>query len=115
MIIKELFIPINSNDMIREVRSGRLKIKDACIMYFNTGTAWLNGVMVQGREGEDLIELIDWIYTRGTFGDELVLYSMEEILEQGMGDYIYDYYIGVNGGEYFTDMIDSIEYIKGGL
>lgn len=111
MIIKELYKPIINKSFIKMVREGKIKIKDGCILWFNTSTAWLHGVLVQGREGDDLMELIDWIYCKDTDNEMIRLYSILDIKADDMLEYIQDYYIGVNGGEYYTDMIEYVEYI----
>lgn len=112
MIITELKQPITNKDIIRKAQLGKIKIQDGMVIYFNTGLFWNRGVLVQGYEGCDLIESIDSIYNSNP--DILRLWTYEEILElyngKWLDDIIDENFIAVNGGEYYTDMINNVQF-----
>lgn len=89
--------------------SNKLKI------YLNTGTAWLESIIVEGTINDDIIELIDDYYSEnGTL--PVTLYTLNELQEIYTDieelDAELENMIPINGGEYYIEGISHIEEIK---
>lgn len=100
MIINELYKPILDSGTIGLVLQNKLKIKDAMILTLGGCT-----ILTQGLIGCDLVNTIDTIYKQDN--GVLRLYKSSDVLED---EYNNEYYLPVNGGEYYTDMINFVAY-----
>lgn len=106
MIIKELKKPITDKNFIHLVRLKYIKVKDAMILHLDNGTMFLDSILIQGSEHDDLLYILDGIYNIDS--SILRLYNPEDVLED---KFYYEHYLPVNGGEYYTDMIYRVEVI----
>ena len=76
------------------------------ILRFDSGTALVREVEWCTNLGDDVMGIIDEIYNECP--EKLKLYRPEDVLGE---DYHYENYLPVNGGEYYTDMIWSVEWV----
>ena len=93
---------------------GRIKIN------LNTGTAWTKSIVVDGRDTDDLLQLIDDYFMEHrelpvqmwTYWDLVEHFTSEDysIDENGLSIAL-DEMLPINGGEFYIDGIDSIEYL----
>ncbi len=108
MIIKELKQPINNYEMITDIKNGKLKMKNECmIIHFNTGFHWLNSMLVEGSQYSDIQAIIE--YLAMDYQDLFSKYNWENVEEYG--EHWQDIYMPINGGKFFIDNISHIDFI----
>ena len=110
MYIRELKQATDNKNFINQVKKGIIKMENPLLLSFDTGLFWTNDILTQGSEYDDLMVIIDDIYYATPA--LLKLYTLEEILEgneENEEDAELEKYIPLNGGEYYTDMILSVE------
>lgn len=95
----------------------RNKIKFTCpvlILHQDTGLWFTNPLIVDGNIGGDLLDILDTLYFIYNIDDmPFRLYSYQDVIEhigeEGYNEYLTEQYYPVNGGEYYTDAVISIE------
>ena len=108
MRIKEIKKIKNREKAIKLLRLGKIKGDDIVILWQYTGLAWLNPIITTVNDnGCDIETILDDIYYNISDNDEIPfpLYDIEEIDDI----YLYENYIPINGGEYYTHMISHVE------
>jgi len=94
---------------VKLLRSGKIKGDDIVILWQYTGLAWLNPIITTVNNRGDIETILDDIYNNISNKDEMPfpLYDIEEIEDI----YLYEDYIPINGGEYYTDTILWVEEV----
>ena len=94
---------------VKLLRSGKIKGDDIVILWQYTGLAWLNPIITTVNNRGDIETILDDIYNNISNKDEMSfpLYDIEEIEDI----YLYEDYIPINGGEYYTDTILWVEEV----
>jgi len=105
MIIRELKKGITDKNFIELVKTGKIKIEKPLLLGFDTGTAWLNLVLYQGFETDDLIAIIDEIASNDEHDEVLRYYDYDDadVLESS------DEFLPINGGACYTDMLYTVD------
>ena len=87
-------------------------------IFLETGTPWLESIIVEGREEDDLLELIEEYYLET--GDLPVpMYTLDEVIkgrtfrnQEEEWEYLDDLgLLPINGGEYYIDGIAYVEEV----
>ena len=89
------------------IKNGKMKFEcPILILHQATGFYWTRPLIVEGVDGDCLEYLMNELFNKYN-DDEMPfpLYDIEEIEDI----YLYEDYIPINGGEYYTNMISHVE------
>ena len=118
MRIKEIK-KIDNHKLARKlIKEGKIKFNcDVIILHQNIGFYWLNPIVTEGGRFSDILELIDNIYNNYPKNKlPYRLYTYDEVIDNigvdGFDNYLFECYLPVNGGEYYTDVIEYVEVIQ---
>ena len=110
MRIKEIKKIKDREKAIELFRSGKVKGDNIVILWQYTGIAWLNPIITTDNNMCDIVTILDNIYYNISNDNDLPfpLYDIDEI-DKIDDRYLYENYLPINGGEYYTDMISHVE------
>lgn len=110
MRISEIKMIKDREKAVELLRSGKVKGDNIVILWQYTGLAWLNPIITTDNNRCDIVTMLDNIYYNISNDNDLPfpLYDIDEI--DAIDDrYLYESYLPINGGEYYTNMISHIE------
>ena len=96
-----------------ESELNRIDLLNITALNFNTGTVWLKTIYVLNEsESDDIMGLIDgYALNESDDTNMLTRYEYDEVSTYD-DDYQDESFLAVNGGEYYTDMIESVKNIS---
>ena len=117
MIIKEIKKIKDHEKAYQLIKNDKIKFDcPILVLHQATGFYYTRPLIVEGVKGDCLSYLMDQLFEQYNI-DELPfpIYTYEEVIEnigeEAYNEYLYDFYMPLNGGEYYTDIILWVEEV----
>ena len=117
MIIKEIKKIKDHEKAYQLIKKGKIKFNcPVLILHQATGFYYTRPLIVEGVKNECIQYLMDELYNQYKHsGLPFPVYSLNEVLEdigeEAYNEYLYDFYMPLNGGEFYTDTILWVEEV----
>ena len=117
MVIKEIKKIKDHWAAYKLIKKGKIKFDcPILILHQATGFYYTRPLIVEGVKGDCIEYLMNELYSQ--YNDDEVpfpLYTYEDVIndigEEAYNEYLYDFYMPLNGGEFYTDTILWVEEV----